>query len=239
MPTLLAISPHLDDAVFSAGGTLSQYAREGWDVVVTTCFTGNVAQPQGFALKCQLDKDIPANIDYMALRRVEDSEACSILGATAIHLPLLEAPHRGYNDAAALFGSQLPHDTVATALYPELVDLVEHLRPDIVLAPAAVGNHVDHWVVRDTLAIIIAARVLDIATVKLWTDWPYANRTAVQSLTLLETRPITTIDLDAKISASSAYTTQLKFQFGSQKEMELGMMKQTSEIFWSMDVHQH
>ena len=72
MTTLLALSPHLDDAVFSAGATLFRAARRGWRVVVATIFTGNVAQPTGFALACQLDKGLAADVDYMALRRAED-----------------------------------------------------------------------------------------------------------------------------------------------------------------------
>ena len=55
---MLAVSPHLDDAVFSAGGTLAGHALDGDDVTVVTCFTGNVARPQGFALACQLDKGL-------------------------------------------------------------------------------------------------------------------------------------------------------------------------------------
>ena len=66
-------------------------------------FTGNVAEPQGFALACQLDKGLGPEVDYMALRRAEDAQACGRIGATPIHLPMLEAPHRGYADAAELF----------------------------------------------------------------------------------------------------------------------------------------
>ncbi|RZM10665.1 MAG: PIG-L family deacetylase, partial [Sphingomonas sp.] len=61
---LLAISPHLDDAAFSAGGLLASCVDQGWAVTVATCFTGNVAHPTGFALACQLDKGLTADIDY-------------------------------------------------------------------------------------------------------------------------------------------------------------------------------
>ena len=67
--TALALSPHLDDAAFSAGGTLHALARAGWRVVVATVFTRSVPDPQGFALACQLDKGLDASVDYMALRR--------------------------------------------------------------------------------------------------------------------------------------------------------------------------
>ncbi len=67
--TALALSPHLDDAAFSAGGTLHALGRAGWRVVVATIFTRSMPEPQGFALRCQTDKGLAPDIDYMALRR--------------------------------------------------------------------------------------------------------------------------------------------------------------------------
>ena len=63
MPTALALSPHLDDAAFSAGGTLVRLAAGGWQVVMATVFTASVADPQGFALACQLDKGLSAEVE--------------------------------------------------------------------------------------------------------------------------------------------------------------------------------
>ncbi|MEK8106267.1 PIG-L family deacetylase [Micromonospora sp. M12] len=99
----MAVSPHLDDAVFSIGGTLAALVAAGWTVRVVTCFTASVPEPSPFALACQLDKGLAADVDYMALRRAEDRAACALLGVEPVHLPLAEAPHRGYPDPAALF----------------------------------------------------------------------------------------------------------------------------------------
>ena len=60
MPLALALSPHLDDAAFSCGGTLAALAAEGWEVAVATLFTASVEAPTGFALACQTDKGLPA-----------------------------------------------------------------------------------------------------------------------------------------------------------------------------------
>ena len=108
--TALAISPHLDDAVFSCGGTLATLASSGWRVVVATLFTQSVMNPAGFALACQLDKGLDASVDYMALRRAEDADACARLGVEPHWMALPEAPHRGYESAGALFGPVLPTD---------------------------------------------------------------------------------------------------------------------------------
>ncbi len=110
--TALALSPHLDDAAFSCGGTLATLAGLGWHVVLATLFTRSMPDPQGFALACQLDKGLDATVDYMALRRAEDVAAAWALGIGGpVHVPLPEAPHRGYGSAKALFGGIYPKTT--------------------------------------------------------------------------------------------------------------------------------
>ena len=96
MPTALALSPHLDDAVFSCGGLLAALVDAGWDVTLATVFTATKLPASGFALACQIDKGLSPDVDYMALRRAEDREAAAILGIADVrHQDLAEAPHRG------------------------------------------------------------------------------------------------------------------------------------------------
>ncbi len=222
MSCLLAISPHLDDAVFSAGGTLAQRARQGWRVIVATCFTGNVVQPAGFALACQLDKGLGADVDYMALRRAEDSAACAAIGAEAVHLPFLEAPHRGYESAPALFGEVNGDEAVTAPLTAALRELVVTEQPDAVFGPLAIGNHVDHWIVRG------AAEALGVRDLMLWEDWPYADRAAALAQAG-ETIALDAADRAAKITGALAYRSQLGFQFGSADAMVARLQAQRSE----------
>ena len=210
--TLLAVSPHLDDAIFSAGGTLALRAREGWRVLVATCFTGNVAHPTGFALACQLDKGLPPDIDYMALRRAEDAAACEAIGAGFVHLPFLEAPHRGYDSAAALFAGRLPDDAIDAELAPALKALIAAENPDRIFGPMAIGNHADHLVVRSVLEAIGGK-------LSLWQDWPYADRAPSTHVIPTETVRLDACAMGAKIRACQAYATQLGFQFGSPRAM--------------------
>ncbi|WP_338501778.1 PIG-L family deacetylase [Sphingomonas kaistensis] len=209
MTTLLALSPHLDDAVFSAGATLFRAARRGWRVVVATIFTGNVAQPTGFALACQLDKGLAADVDYMALRREEDKKACARLGAEALHLPLLEAPHRGYDSAPALFGDVTADDSAKTEVSDAIAALIADLRPDILLAPLGIGGHVDHLIVRDAVAALGNP-----PTTMLWEDWPYLDRSYLPPRDQALVVPANSAARAAKLSACAAYATQLGFQFG-------------------------
>jgi LmbE family N-acetylglucosaminyl deacetylase len=149
---ILAISPHLDDAVFSIGGQLAQAAAAGEQVVLATVFTGSVLAPTGSALACQLDKGLGSEVDYMALRRREDQLAAERLGLEwPLHLGLREAPHRGYDSAEALFSGLRIDDAAPTAFAEALGRLLEHMAPDRVLCPLGIGAHVDHLAVIDAL----------------------------------------------------------------------------------------
>ncbi|MGY1773602.1 PIG-L deacetylase family protein [Blastococcus sp. SYSU D00813] len=204
---MLAVSPHLDDAAFSAGGTLAALAAAGHDVTVVTCFTATVPDPAGFALACQLDKGLPADADYMALRRAEDAAAMDELGVRPVHLPLPEAPHRGYTSAPDLFAGVHDGDDVWRAVVSEL----QPLDADLWLAPQGLGGHVDH------LQVLRAVAALDRPTLW-WRDSPYVLRepAAVPGPELpgglAEVQPPQ--DLDRRADACACYATQLGFQFG-------------------------
>ncbi|GLS46728.1 LmbE family N-acetylglucosaminyl deacetylase [Methylobacterium brachythecii] len=224
MPTALAVSPHLDDAVFSAGGTLAHLAGAGWGVTMATVFSASVRQPKGFALACQLDKGLPADADYMALRRDEDRAAASHLGIDEpVHLPFREAPHRGYGSAPELFAGLRPDDRIELNLADAFETLFRELRPDLILAPQAVGGHVDHvQVVRAIRAARPSAAVL------WWRDYPYTVRHAEPQEPLRQTfahcpgyeiRFDSTCE-DRKAAACAAYTTQIGFQFGGAAQLE-------------------
>ncbi len=217
-PVALALSPHLDDAAFSAGGRLAQLAREGWRVVVATVFTASMPDPQGFALACQLDKGLAADIDYMALRRAEDANACRLLGAEPLWLPFPEAPHRGYGDARALFAGMHAGDAIVPEVVSALAKLVAELDPACIFAPQAVGAHVDH------VAVVEALRTIGPSGVQWWLDYPYAARSGLIAEPFgpwFADLPEQVADLDAesraaKSAAALAYASQLGFQFGGE-----------------------
>ncbi len=221
MPTALALSPHLDDAAFSCGGLLAACADAGWRVVVATLFTRSVAAPTGFALACQLDKGLGAEVDYMALRREEDRAACAELGALPCWLDFAEAPHRGYGSAASLFAAPHPDDGVETALRPAILGLIEQHRPDLLLAPQCIGGHVDHVLTARTLQATGTA-----APVLWWRDFPYAMRpdraVAAPFASRLDDLPErrARFDVPRKRRACAAYQTQLGFQFGGRDGLD-------------------
>lgn len=220
MPKALALSPHLDDAAFSAGGLLATMAADGWRVVMATLFTQSVPDPKGFALACQLDKGLSPDVDYMALRRAEDGLAAEALGiAPPLHLPFREAPHRGYASAPELFAEIRCDDPIDRDLAPALSELIASETPDLILCPQAVGGHVDHvQVVRALRGLAPAAPIL------WWRDFPYTVREAAPKeplAGLFADLPARAFALDGeaqgrKLAACAAYASQIGFQFGGE-----------------------
>ena len=217
----LFLSPHLDDVAFSCGATVAALPNDTaaeWRCTVATVFTRSVPDPAGFALDCQLDKGVPADADYMALRRAEDERACECLGAACLHLDLPEAPHRGYASAAALFAGVRDDDEIQADLRAALRALYEADPPDLLVLPAGCGNHADH------LHVIAAAAALaderPVPTLH-YRDAPYVVRDP-GAAAVAGGEPIAAdaaATLSAKLDACACYTTQLGFQFGGARRM--------------------
>ena len=228
MKTAFFISPHLDDAAFSCGGTLAKMGDAGWQTIFCTIFTKSVVNPQGFALACQLDKNLAPEVDYMKLRRSEDCRAAKILGAAeTLHLNFPEAPHRGYESAAELFAGEKPGDEVWRNVAEHLEMLDEIHQPEIIFAPQGLGNHADH------LQTIRAVRQVFPVEKTLWyRDTPYAIREPDAPPSELLPPGLSPFFseienyLPQKIDACAAYRSQIDFQFGS-----LEKIKPTLESF--------
>ena len=222
MKTALFISPHLDDVIFSCGGTFARLADENWRTILCTIFTKSVVNPKGFALACQLDKDLAAGVDYMKLRRAEDRRAAKIVNAAEVlHLDFLEAPHRGYESAPELFAKIKTGDEVWQTVGEQLDRLDAVHQPTLVFAPQGLGNHVDHL-----QTIRAALNVFSLEKIFWYRDTPYAIRqpdAAAADLlpdSLIETFCDIENYLPRKINACAAYESQIDFQFGGAGEME-------------------
>ena len=215
----LFVSPHLDDVAFSCAGTLAHLHRRGWRVAMATVFTRSVPRPTGFALACQLDKGLGPDVDYLALRRLEDAEAARRLGADPVDwLDLPEAPHRGYDSAASLFAGVRADDRIAPEVARRLERLVDRLRPAWIFAPQAIGNHADH---RQVVRAVLDRSPWS-GPVAWYRDLPYAAKFPAAGPSpdlpaeLAEVAcPLAPADLAAKVAASAAYRSQVPFQFGA------------------------
>ena len=215
--TALFLSPHLDDVAFSCGGLAALLHDRGWHTVLATAFTATVMPATGFALACQLDKGLSPDVDYMALRRVEDREAAAILGfSELLHLDLPEAPHRGYTSARALFGPLRDDDPIMPSLAAKLAHLQHAFAPDLVLVPQGLGAHVDH------LQMVRAAYEALSTPIGWYRDTPYAIRHPdahpQHTRHLAELQVPIGAALDRKLRAACAYSSQIGFQFGGPEQ---------------------
>lgn len=94
---LVVVSPHLDDAVYSIGATISYLVRRRVDVTVVTVLAGDPSvhgPPSSWDLSCGFESAQEA----CRVRRAEDAEAVAVLGAQARWLPF---PDDGYATPAS------------------------------------------------------------------------------------------------------------------------------------------
>ncbi|HEY2795726.1 MAG TPA: PIG-L family deacetylase [Micromonosporaceae bacterium] len=234
------MSPHLDDAVLSAGAALYEWALEGHDVVVHTMLAG-IAEPpfsplaRGLHLVCRLRQD------PVGVRRQEDVTALGRVGATVQHGVFLDSIYRRTGDGW-VFGKlqQLTEPYEDAAFSARLTRSVTALltwAPDLVLTAAAIGSNVDHVLVRD--AVLNAAKA-DGVQVKLWQDMPYAARTDHMpalpphaSIGAVEARPMSVDGWSAKCDAVACYTSQVPMLWPRQPDFRTALEAHGRiESFW-------
>jgi LmbE family N-acetylglucosaminyl deacetylase len=124
--TLLVISPHLDDAVFSCGIKLA--ATPG--ALVCTVFAGTPHE----ALVTDWDRQCGFDDAHQAMRarRKEDNAALDVLGARSLHL--------GFLDAQYAAGEHIPS---SEDIAREIKKLIEKFTPDTLYIPLGLF-HSDH-----------------------------------------------------------------------------------------------
>jgi LmbE family N-acetylglucosaminyl deacetylase len=152
MTTTLVISPHLDDAVLSLGGSIAAWVAAGTRVVIATVYT------TGPAL-AELAPRMRKFADYVT-RRAEDAAACRVLGAESRYLDQTErAFRRPFLTGWGFFQTPPDRDGFTTlSRVTRALDPLRELDPDRIVVPLGIGNHVDH------VETLIAA-----------TDWAIAN----------------------------------------------------------------
>jgi LmbE family N-acetylglucosaminyl deacetylase len=224
----LYLSPHLDDAALSCGGSIARATAAGDDVDVLTLFAGDEPAEAATPLVTRLFElwELPAG-EVMRCRREEDRAACARLGARPSWGEELEAIHRRhpesgaplYPDLRSLFG---PPAAVEEALVERLAARLRRLAPaDRTVAPLAVGGHVDHRLLRTA-----AERVFG-ADLRYYEEFPYALWKPLAVLRVVglrgfrsESRPLTEGDVAARIEAIGCYASQVNPLFRSRERLD-------------------
>ena len=148
------LSPHFDDAVLSCGGLIWEQTQAGNHAQIwTICAGGPKSEPlSDFAQS--LHSRWETGDQAVKSRRREDRIACARLSAAPRRFSVLDCIYRRsdpigflYASEEALFGPLHPAEQ---GLVSELsADLAQALAPgDKLVAPLALGGHVDHRLTR-------------------------------------------------------------------------------------------
>ncbi|WP_414939950.1 PIG-L deacetylase family protein [Amycolatopsis sp. cmx-11-51] len=186
MTRILAVSPHLDDAVLSFGASLAQAAQDGAKVTVYTVFAG-VAQPpySPAAERMHSIWGISPDEDAVLHRQKEDIAALGHLGAGHVHGRFLDSIYRKAPDGRWLTDNvegrqklkiekQAPESN--RDLFIEVEDaigsVVEEFAPTLIVTCAALSDHIDNEIARDASLAVANERGIPI---RLWEDIPHAT----------------------------------------------------------------
>ncbi len=217
------LSPHLDDAVLSCGGLIAQQRMHGLDVEVWTIFAAVPSAEAGGLLAHYLHTRWGFENAQQAVeaRRKEDQQALSILQAQAQYFPFLDCIYRQDGEGQPLYENIFlpPHPAEADLAERIAIALGEQLcEDDVVVAPLAIGGHVDHVLVRQA-AERLARPLWSYAEVPYLFNSPQEVELKTHSLqsTLF---PLSFWGKKAWLSACSAYRSQIAELFGDEEAMQ-------------------
>ncbi len=217
------LSPHLDDAVLSCGGTLHRLRQEGHPVEVITVFAGDPIFPlPPFAQV--LHALWGGGENAMAMRRAEDREALALLQALPIHWEFPDTIYRRdardqplCQDREDLFRPPHPDEALWIGRIQEALAAVLWEEGDLLLAPLALGGHVDHRLVRMAVEGWQCPGVLR----GFYEDFPYAEWEGFSGLPdgRFDCVELTEEDLKVKAEAIRAYRSQWPIFFATEEEI--------------------
>jgi LmbE family N-acetylglucosaminyl deacetylase len=161
------LSPHLDDAVLSAGGLIYEQAQAGIPVEIWTFMCGYA--PAGdvspFAEALHSQWGFASAEETTRSRREEDKNAAARLGAQATHFDFLDCIYRQGAHGDWLYSDiTLPPHAEDADLPKRIAETMSpRLQPDdVVVAQLSVGSHVDHVLVRQAAELLGRPLLYDI-----------------------------------------------------------------------------
>lgn len=207
------LSPHLDDAVFSAGGLIYEQTQAGISVEIWTFMCGDprLTEYSQFAQRLHAIWGFSSAEETVRKRREEDKAAASIVGSKAVHFDFLDCIYRRDKNGdwlypSEIFGAIHPAD----ADYPAQIAaaISARLNPDDVLVcQLGLGSHVDHVLVRQAAELLGRPLRYDI-DVPYWCYKPHELEAKAAGM-VAETVRITETSLPRWVEASVCYKSQL------------------------------
>jgi LmbE family N-acetylglucosaminyl deacetylase len=161
------LSPHLDDAVLSAGGLIYEQTKSGIPVEIWTFMCGY--PPDGkyspFAEFLHAEWNFSSAHEGIRIRRQEDKRAAARVGASVLHFEFLDCIYRrGANGEWLYYDISTPPRAEDAGLSSQIVEaLSTRLMPDDVLVcQLSVGSHVDHVLVRQAAELLERPLLYDV-----------------------------------------------------------------------------
>ena len=161
------LSPHLDDAVLSAGGLIYEQVQSGIPVEIWTLMCGFSPWEDNspFAELQHQQWQFSSSEEATRSRREEDRNAAGVLGATTFHFDFLDCIYRrGANGDWLYYGAIAPPVSDDRGIPQQIADAVSArlLPDDVVVAQLSIGSHVDHVLVRQAVDMLQRPVLYDI-----------------------------------------------------------------------------
>ena len=239
------LAPHLDDVVFSCGGTLAVQLSNGLRPLVITVFAGVPSEnTQLSSVATQIHREMGINPSQgvgaaMETRRREDAAALDYLQVDYLWLDYLEAIYRGtppyYTTKEQLIGGSVNNADLSIdhQLAEDLVAMAERLPDAAWYGPLGVGNHVDHQLVASAVDRLAQRG----SKVYLYEEFPYVLKTGAREARMqelgenLEPALVEMSEmLPFRLEASDMYTSQIGPNFGDLATMHRAMETYTHAI---------
>jgi hypothetical protein len=224
-------SPHLDDAVLSAGGLISDQTKAGIPVEIWTFMSGvpDGDQLTDFARSMHKEWGMTTAKQTIQIRREEDKRATSRVGAKAVHFDFLDCIYRRGKNGEALYESEVfiePHAADADLPAQIAQTMVAWLKPDdVVVSQLAIGGHVDHILVRKAAEMLKRQLVFDV-------DIPYflnhPDDLIPKTVGMKDSlQPISEAGLASWLEAIEDYVSQLSTLF-----LSIDSMRERMRTYW-------
>jgi len=228
------LSPHLDDAVLSAGGFIYDQTNSGNPVEIWSFMAGVPSDTEysPFAQVLHYQWGFSTAEETFLARRAEDKLAASLVGATTVHFDFMDCIYRrDENGEWPYYEISLPPHEMDADLPRQIADVISpRLKPDDkLICQLSVGSHVDHVLVRQAAELLGRDLVYDI-------DVPYIfykpEELAPKSAGMLENvHSVSEAGLKSWKEAVLAYKSQLPVLGDAMETTEKAM--KSIESYWA------
>ncbi len=215
-------SPHLDDAVLSAGGLIYDQVQAGHPVEIWTFMAGFPRDDElsDYAKTTLRSWGMTGGEEAIRIRREEDKKAAGQLGARAVHYDFLDCVFRRNRRGEVLYQDVFEPPNQAEADLPAQIaqTMVAWLAPrDVVYCQLGIGSHIDHITVRKAAEMLGRPLIFT-------PDVPYFLRepgelTSKTAHMKEIFQPVTEAGVQAWLSAIEVYATQMATLFGRLDKM--------------------